>query len=269
MVDLSRNVGRLSRVRSHHLADISCTNPPQPNPFRVPVPKDQNNLLMDSAAGLVAEAQRRHARTGCRQKLFGSFRYAAASWDRERRVIVKAEHNAKGPNTRFVVTSLALTDRHLYSKVYCARGDMENRIKNQQLDLFADRASCTGFWSNQFRHLLSGLAYTLIEALRGMALANTRLAVASPNTIRLTLLRIGTVVAPHPPAHEFRLSAPGAVPTGRAAPRLVLTANSAAPARVYTIGGGGRARRTRNTRIRAFPHPKTRRETPNSPRSPS
>ena len=71
---------------------------------------------------------------------------------------------------------------------------MENRIKNQQLDLFADRASCASFWSNQFRQLLSGLAYTLIEALRRMALANTRLAVASPNTIRLTLLRIGAVV---------------------------------------------------------------------------
>ena len=154
----------------------------------------KNNVLMESAAGLVAEAAGRHARTGCRQKLFGSFRYAAASWDRERRVIVKAEHNAKGPNTRFVVTSLAHTDRHLYTKVYCARGDMENRIKNQQLDLFADRASCTRFWSNQFRQLLSGLAYTLIEALRRMALANTRLAVASPNTIRLVLLRVGAVV---------------------------------------------------------------------------
>ena len=144
----------------------------------------------------------------------------------------KAEHNAKGPNTRFVVTSLAQTGRHLYERVYCARGDMENRIKNQQLDLFADRASCTRFWSNQFRQLLSGLAYTLIEALRRMALANTRLAVASPNTIRLVLLRVGAVVAPHPPADEFRLSAPGAVPPGRAAPRLVLTPNSAAPARV-------------------------------------
>ena len=70
----------------------------------------------------------------------------------------------------------------------------DNRIKNQQLDLFADRASCGRFWSNQFRQLLSGLAYTLIEALRRMALAGTRMAVASPNTIRLTLLRIGAVV---------------------------------------------------------------------------
>ena len=71
---------------------------------------------------------------------------------------------------------------------------MENRIKNQQLDLFADRASSTRFWSNQFRQLLSGLAYTLFEALRRLALAGTRLAAASPSTIRLTLLRVGAVV---------------------------------------------------------------------------
>ena len=154
----------------------------------------KNNVLMESAAGLVSEAAERHAGTGAKQKLFGSFMYAAGTWDRERRVIVKAEHNAKGPNTRFVVTNMPDSDSRLYTGVYCARGDMENRIKNQQLDLFADRASSTRFWSNQFRQLLSGLAYTLIEALRRMALAGTGLAAASPNTIRLTLLRVGAVV---------------------------------------------------------------------------
>ena len=154
----------------------------------------KNTVLMKSAAGLVAEAERRHGEKNRKQKLFDSFMYAAKPWDRERRVIVKAGHNSLGPNTRFVVTNLAQTGRHLYARVYCARGEMENRIKNQQLDLFADRASCARFWSNQFRQLLSGLAYTLIEALRRMALAGTRMAVASPNTIRLTLLRIGAVV---------------------------------------------------------------------------
>lgn len=154
----------------------------------------RNNVLMEYAADLVGEAERRHGETKRKQKLFGSFGYAAGTWDRERRVIVKAEHGAKGANTRFVVTNLPQTDRHLYTKVYCARGEMENRIKNQQLDLFADRASCTRFWPNQFRQLLSGLAYTLVEALRSLALANTRLAVASPNTIRLALLRVGAVV---------------------------------------------------------------------------
>ncbi len=104
-----------------------------------------NGVLMESAAGLVAEAEKRHAGTGAKQKLFGSFSYAAGTWDRQWRVIVKAEHSAKGPNTRFVVTNLPQSDRHLYTGVYCARGDMENRIKNQQLDLFADRASSTRF----------------------------------------------------------------------------------------------------------------------------
>ena len=101
-------------------------------------------------------------------------------------MIVKAEHTARGANPRFVVTNLSpQTDRYLYTRLYCARGDMENRIKNQQMDLFADRASCHRFWSNQFRQLLSGLAYTLMEGLRRLALGNTALAVAKPE--------------PHPP----------------------------------------------------------------------
>ena len=83
-----------------------------------------------------------------------------------------------------MVTNLTQTDRYLYDRIYCARGDMENRIKDQQLDLFAGRASCHRFWANQFRQLLSGLAYTLIEGLRRLALSNTALATASPNRIR-------------------------------------------------------------------------------------
>ena len=80
-----------------------------------------------------------------------------STWDRARRVIVKAEHTARGANPRFVVTNLSpQTDRYLYTRLYCARGDMENRIKNQQMDLFADRASCHRFWSNQFRQLTVG-----------------------------------------------------------------------------------------------------------------
>ena len=88
----------------------------------------KNNVLMESAAGLVAEAERRHGEKNRKQKRFDSFMYAAKPWDRERRVIVKAGHNSLGPNTRFVVTNLAQTGRHLYARVYCARGEMENRI---------------------------------------------------------------------------------------------------------------------------------------------
>ena len=231
----------------------------------------KNNVLMESAAGLVAEAAGRHARTGCRQKLFGSFRYAAASWNRERRVIVKAEHNAKGPNTRFVVTSLAQTDRHLYKRVYCARGDMENRIKNQQLDLFAGPRLLHKVLVEPVPPAALGAG---LHAHRGAAPHGAREHPAGGGQPEHHQARPaqgrgggGGQHAPHPPADEFRLSAPGAVPPGRAAPRLVLTPNSAAPRACKQWGWGECARRTRNTRIRAFPHPKTRRKTPNSPRS--
>ena len=155
----------------------------------------RNPRLQRQAEALLECAKRDCQATGRKQRRFGSVWYAAHTWDRARRVIVKAEHTARGANPRFVVTNLSpQTDRYLYTRLYCARGDMENRIKNQQMDLFADRASCHRFWSNQFRQLLSGLAYTLMEGLRRLALGNTALAVASPNRIRLTLLRIGAVV---------------------------------------------------------------------------
>ena len=154
----------------------------------------RNERLREMLDALIEKAERNYQDTGAKQRLFGSVRYGAYTWDRARRVIVKAEHNVLGPNPRFVVTNLKQTDRYLYDRIYCARGDMENRIKNQQLDLFAGRASCHRFWANQFRQLLSGLAYTLIEGLRRLALSNTALATASPSRIRLTLLRIGAVV---------------------------------------------------------------------------
>ena len=114
----------------------------------------------------------------------------------ERRVVAKAEHSDLGPNTRFVVTNLDIGDdpQGLYDGLYCERGEMENRIKDQQLGLFADRASSSDFDANQLRLLLSGLAYALIEGMRRMALSATELAKASPNTIRLTLLKVGAVV---------------------------------------------------------------------------
>jgi hypothetical protein len=139
-------------------------------------------------------AETLHRSTGKKQRVFASIAYGARTWDKPRRVIVKAEHSSHGANPRFVVTNLEQTDRYLYDKVYCARGDMENRIKDQQMDLFAGRASSHRWWPNQFRQLLSGLAYTLFEGLRARALQNTMLAKASPNRIRLTLLKIGAVI---------------------------------------------------------------------------
>ncbi len=106
----------------------------------------------------------------------------------------RIEHGEKGANPRYVVTNLDGEARDLYETLYCARGDMENRIKEQQLDLFADRTSCHGWWANQFRLLLSSLAYTLIETIRRRALAGTQMARAQAGTIRLKLLKVGAVI---------------------------------------------------------------------------
>ena len=124
----------------------------------------------------IERAERQFRRTGQPQRIFGSFSYAAGSWDRPRRVIVKAEHTAQGQNPRFVVANVPGDPQELYEDVYCQRGEMENRIKEQQLDLFADRTSCHRFLANQFRLLLSSAAYVLVQALRRTALAGTELA---------------------------------------------------------------------------------------------
>ena len=128
-------------------------------------------------------------------RLFDDFDYAARTWPHERRVVVKAEHGELGANTRFVVTNLDVADdpQGLYDDKHCARGEMENRIKDQQLGLFADRASSSDFHANQLRLLLSGLAYVLIEGMRRMALEATELARATPQTIRTALLKVGAV----------------------------------------------------------------------------
>jgi hypothetical protein len=130
-----------------------------------------------------------------KQRLFAEFPYAAATWDRPRRVLAKAEFSDGGANPRFVVTSLPGDPQRLYDEVYCQRGEMENRIKEQQLGLFADRTSCHGFLANQFRVLLSSAAYALLEALRRLGLAGTELAKAQTGTIRLKLLKIGARVS--------------------------------------------------------------------------
>ena len=148
--------------------------------------------------------------TGKKQRLFASTWYAAKTWNRTRRVIVKAEHTRLGSNPRFVITNLTLTDRYIYDKLYCARGDMENRIKDQQLGLFADRTSCHNWWPNQLRQLLSGLAGVLFEGLRCLSLTNTLLARASPQRIRLVLLKIGAVVIRN--TRRIRLLMNGAYP---------------------------------------------------------
>jgi Transposase DDE domain group 1 len=154
----------------------------------------KNPVLKDAACDEIARAQRQFQKTGQPQRLFGSFAYAASSWDRRRRVIVKAEHNDQGSNPRFVVTNAPGDPQALYDDVYCQRGEMENRIKEQQLDLFADRTSCHRFLANQFRLLLSSAAYVLVQALRRTALVGTELARAQVGTIRLRLFKVAARV---------------------------------------------------------------------------
>ena len=154
----------------------------------------KNPVLKDAACDEIARAQWQFQKTGQPQRLFGSFAYAAASWDRRRRVIVKAEHNAQGANPRFLVTNVPGDPQELYDQVYCQRGEMENRIKEQQLDLFADRTSCHRFLANQFRLLLSSAAYVLVQALRRTALVGTELARAQVGTIRLRLFKVAARV---------------------------------------------------------------------------
>ena len=154
----------------------------------------KNPRLHDQSLALRTLAQWRYWMMGEKQRLFSEVRYAAQTWDTPRRVTVKAEHSARGSNPRFVVTNLTGNAQRIYDRIYCARGEMENRIKEQQLGLFADRTSCHTWWANQFRLLLSSLAYTLLETIRRVALHATALARAQCGTLRLKLLRIGAIV---------------------------------------------------------------------------
>jgi hypothetical protein len=154
----------------------------------------KNARLNDLAAPWMETAANHFAEGGVKQRLFVDLRYGARSWKARRRVIARIEHGAKGANPRYVVTNLEGAAQDLYDKLYCQRGEMENRIKEQQLDLFADRTSCHDWWPNQFRLILSSLAYSLIEAIRRRALKGTDMARAQAGTIRLKLLKIGAVV---------------------------------------------------------------------------
>ena len=151
----------------------------------------KNSRLKEMAKPFVDQAQAQFAATDQKQRIFSSIEYAAYTWDKVRRVIVKAEHLVAGPNLRFVVTHLDGDPQMLYDQLYCKRGEAENRIKEQQLGLFADRTSCHEFVANQFRVLLSAAAYILLQHLREKALANTELAEAQVCTIRNKLLKIG------------------------------------------------------------------------------
>ena len=157
----------------------------------------KNPRLKAEISGELEAARQQYLETGQPARVFKEFRYQTRqSWSRARRVVAKAEHLAKGANPRFVVTSLgaaAWEARRLYEEFYCARGEMENRIK-EQLMLFADRTSTAQLRSNQIRLYFSSVAYTLVAALRRLGLQGTDLAQAQAATIRLKLLKIGALI---------------------------------------------------------------------------
>jgi hypothetical protein len=156
----------------------------------------KNKVLEKLAGPLMRLAAQQFEQSKQKQRIFGEFPYAAGTWDKERRTLAKAEHGDQGENPRFVVVSPGLggEPQALYEELYCGRGEMENRIKEQQLGLFADRTSCHDFVANQFRVLLSAFAYVLVEHVRRTALAGTELATAQVPTIRTKLLKVGAVV---------------------------------------------------------------------------
>jgi hypothetical protein len=158
----------------------------------------KNQRLIGEIAAELAAAGAESKASGQPARRFKEFQWATRdSWSRQRRVVAKAEWTAGAANPRFVVTSLSAEDaapQPLYEEIYCARGDMENRIKECQLDLFADRTSAATMRANQLRLWFASMAYVLLCALRRLALQPTQFAKATCGTIRLKLLKIGALV---------------------------------------------------------------------------
>ena len=154
----------------------------------------KNSRLLEHSRELIEESEVQFKQTGEKQRLFGQYMYQSGTWDAPRKLIMKAEYTVKGANNRYIVTTLEGSPQELYDKMYCQRGDMENRIKEQQLGLFADRTSCHKWWANQWRLLLSTFAYVIMDRFRTTALKGTKWAKLQCNTLRVKLIKIGAVV---------------------------------------------------------------------------
>jgi len=159
----------------------------------------RNNGLVKKILKQLKKAKKNFWMTGRAARCYRDFRYRTLkSWSRTRRVVGKAEQLSKGEDPRFVVSSLSKEEfaaQALYEDLYCARGDMENRIKEQQLGLFADRTSSTAFSANELRLWFSSVAYVLLSELRRVGLEGTELARTQCSTIRTKLLKVGAHVS--------------------------------------------------------------------------
>jgi len=196
----------------------------------------KNDRLTAEIASEITQAEAKSRRTGKPARYFKDFRWITRrSWSRERRVVGKAEFTEDEANPRFVVTSLKRAEckpKYLYEKLYCARGDMENRIKECQLDLYADRTSTATMRANQLRLWLASFAYILLCAVRRIGLHHTPFANASCGTIRLKLLKIGALVRVSVRRIKIAMasSCPGAEVWGCAAVRLTAASARGSPA---------------------------------------
>ena len=194
----------------------------------------RNARLVAMIEAELADAKDAAARSGRPARRFKDFKWRTRnSWSRKRRVIAKAEWTQGEANPRFIVTSLKRTEaggRHLYEDIYCARGDMENRIKECQLDLYADRTSAATMRANQLRLYFASMAYVLLCALRRIGLAETIFADATCGSIRLKLLKIGALVRIS--VRRIKIAMASACPAARewglAARRLSQAANARA-----------------------------------------
>ena len=190
----------------------------------------QNERLIGEIKSELDQVAAKSVCTGRPQRRFKTFMWQTRrSWSRRRRVVAKAEWTKGEANPRFIVTSLRRDQgkaKYLYEKVYCARGDMENRIKECQLDLYADRTSTATMRANQLRLWFASMAYVLLCALRRIGLHGTTLANATCRTIRLKLLKVGALVRISVRRIRFAMASacPAAQIWGIAAVRLALAA---------------------------------------------
>lgn len=166
----------------------------------------KNNRIINLAKPTLELAQQLYDTTKEKQKLYTEFEYQAGTWHKSRRVIAKVEHNRLGHNLRLVVTNKTQPPQQIYVQDYCMRGDMENDIKQQKLDLRADRVSGHEFTVNQFRMLLSGFAYLLFHKLTQAHLKDTKFANSYCKTIRLKLFKIGAIIIKNTRSIKFLFS---------------------------------------------------------------
>jgi len=180
-----------------------------------------NAVLQKLAHEVIEQAKRAYARWGRKATRFHSTRYQAGTWSRSRRVVIKVEVSEQGVNTRFVVTDMEQARTQvLYRQIYCARGQMENEIKDHKLYLKSDRTSCHRFEANQVRLFLHSAAYMLLDTLRREVLRTTPWACATMETIQLRLLKLGARVQEC--KERIKISLPSSCPVASVLKRCVM-----------------------------------------------